>query len=503
MKSRIRVRLRRAKRSLERRLRVSVGEDDVRPVLSNGSVKYDFGVRKRAMPCGGIGGMHQVAVQSGLVSSLNKHVRVLKQHRPYHESDHVLVHAYNIASGGSAIEHIKYLREDEAFLDALGAKSLPHPTTAGDFCRRFEEKDIVQLHRATDEARGEVWSQQDEGFFEIARLDVDGTVVETAGECKEGIGLSYKGLWGYQPFLVTLANTREPLRLINQAGNDNSVEAAGEALDEQAKACREAGFRDILMRGDTAFSFATRLDGWDDEDFRFIFGYSAHKNLKSRAQKKAEYEKLRRRAKRVIESEKERAKQPRVKERIIKEKGYKNLILESEYITEFDYRPTACDRDYRVVVLRKDIRVEKGGKVVGRETRYLFYITNDRDLSREQVVYEANDRCDQENIIEQLKHIRALHAPVNTLLANWAYMLMASLAWTLKAWMALLLPISPRWRDRHRQQRTRWLTMDFSTFRKAVILIPAQILRHARQRVFRFLAWRPQLHVLFRLLDAL
>ena len=157
-----------------------------------------------------------------------------------------------------------------------------------------------------------------------------------------------------------------------------------------------------------------------------------------------------------------------------------------------------------MVVLRKNLTIENGETALFDDVRYFFYITNDRDLTAEQVVFEANDRCNQENLIEQLKNgVRALHAPVNTLNANWAYMVMASLAWTLKAWMALSLPVLPRWRDKHEAERDRWLKMEFRTFRNAVIDVPAQVVRTARRLVFRFLAWRPQLPVVFRLLDAL
>jgi hypothetical protein len=96
-----------------------------------------------------------------------------------------------------------------------------------------------------------------------------------------------------------------------------------------------------------------------------------------------------------------------------------------------------------------------------------------------------------------------VHAPVNTLHANWAYMVMASLAWTLKAWMALWLPVSPRWRDQHHASRERWLRMEFRTFRNAVLAIPAQILTTGRRKTVRFLAWRPDLFDVFRLADAL
>lgn len=131
-------------------------------------------------------------------------------------------------------------------------------------------------------------------------------------------------------------------------------------------------------------------------------------------------------------------------------------------------------------------------------------MTNDRNLSTRDVIREANNRCGQENLLDELKNgIRALHAPVNTLDANWAYMVIASLAWSIKAWFALLLPVSPRWRERHEADRVRVLRMDFRTFLQRLILIPVQILHTGRRLVFRLLAWRPDLPILFRLLDAL
>jgi hypothetical protein len=89
---------------------------------------------------------------------------------------------------------------------------------------------------------------------------------------------------------------------------------------------------------------------------------------------------------------------------------------------------------------------------------------NDRKLSQDQVIFESNARCNQENLIEQLKNgVRALHAPVNTLHANWAYMVIASLAWTMKVWSGLLLPVSPRWRQAHDAEREAIGRMDFRT----------------------------------------
>ncbi len=115
--------------------------------------------------------------------------------------------------------------------------------------------------------------------------------------------------------------------------------------------------------------------------------------------------------------------------------GTKRSILLEEMIAEFDYRPVACKKNYRVIVLRKRLGIDKGQLRLFEEYRYFFYITNDRTRSAEQIVFSANDRCDQENLIAQLRGgVNALTTPVDDLVSNWAYMVMASLAWNLKAW---------------------------------------------------------------------
>ena len=119
-------------------------------------------------------------------------------------------------------------------------------------------------------------------------------------------------------------------------------------------------------------------------------------------------------------------------------------------------------------------------------------------------MFTANGRCNQENLIQQLKSgVRALSAPVDNLTSNWAYMVMGSLAWSLKAWAALLLPEDGRWKDKHEEEKRRLLRMDFATFRHALIQVPAQIVRTGGRIVYRLLAWNPWQHVFFRLLDQL
>ena len=400
------------------------------------------------------------------------------------------------------MEYRERRRNDEAFLNAIGADSIPDPTTAGDFCRRFSSASVRQLLDAINRARLNVWKRQPKEFFHEAFVDMDGTLTVTTGECKEGMDISYKGEWGYHPLVVSLANTGEVLSIVNRSGNRPSEEGAADEADRVIALCREAGFGVIRLRGDTAFSQTEHLDRWDDaEDVRFQFGYDAKKNLVGKADNLPEsaWQALTRPARYAVQT-KPRQKPANVKRQVIRRREFEHLELRSEQVAEFEYQPTACQRPYRMVVIRKNISREKGEKVLFDEIRYFFYITNDRTASATEIVFGCNDRCDQENLIAQIAGgVRALSAPVDSLVSNGAYLVMTSLAWTLKAWSALLLPVTPRHRASHEAARTRWLRMEFKTFVNEVLKVPCQIVRQGRRVIHRVLHWNPQLPTFFRL----
>jgi len=474
------------------------------PELAATSIHYEMSGRVRAIGSGGIGAIHLMAQKVGLVKALDTKLHILERRRPYTESDHILNIAYNFLCGGRVLQDIEVRRNDVGYLEALGAKMIPDPTTAGDFCRRFDEPNLQRLMDTVNEVRVGVWKRQPAAFFgQTARIDADGSIVATTGECKEGMDVAYNGVWGYHPLVVSLANTGEPLFIVNRSGNRPSEEGAPGYFDRAIELCRRAGWKDILLRGDTAFSLTKNFDRWDDDGVRFVFGYDATKPMVGRADSldEDEYQILLRHAETALN---QRAKPPRVKERIVREREYRNLRLDCEEVAEFDYQPRSANRPYRVVVLAKTILEEKGQRTLGYRNRYFFYVTNDRHLSATKVVFEANGRCNQENLLAQLKSgAPALRAPLDSLESNWAYMLIASLAWSLKAWFALLLPVIPRWREKHEADRERVLRMDFHSFLQRLILIPAQILSTGRQLVYRILSWRPDLPILFRFLDGL
>jgi hypothetical protein len=469
------------------------------------SIHYEIADRALGMSCGGIGVVHQVARQTGLIEAIDKNVHALKVHLPYHESDHVLNIAYNVLAGGRCLDHLELLRNDEGYLNALGAARIPDPTTAGDFCRRFEsEQQILILMETINEIRLKVWKQQEPAFFAQAVLDADGTIAPTTGQCKQGMNISYDGQWGYHPLVVSLANSKEPLYLLNRPGNRPSHEGADEYLDKAIELCRRAGFQRVLARGDTDFMQTWKLDGWDAAgDVTFIFGADARKEMIARAEGLMEqhWRRLERPAKYEVQTQ-PRARPDNVREQIVIEKQFKNFVLQWEDVAEFQHKPDLCDKSYRMIALRKKISVEQGQQKLFEEYRYFFYITNDRASSAERIVHLANDRCDQENLIAQLKDggTGSMRNPLDNLHSNWAYMVMSSLAWTLKAWCGLLLPVTPGAPARtHAEQKKLIVKMEFTTFVNGLMRLPCQIVKTGRRIIYRLLSWNPWVAPLLRL----
>lgn len=506
MKAIIRKHLAARKRRLARRLdKHNFPADLDRPMLRPANLHFELAERAVGTAYGGVALVQQLVQELELAEAIDARLHLFKLHLPYHESDHVLNLAYNALCAGTCLEDLELRRQDEAYLNLLGAERIPDPTTAGDFCRRFRRHDLAQLQVAIDEARRKIWARQPAEFFAEARIEADGTLVETGAECKQGIDINYQGKWGYHPLVLTLANTGEVLRLVNRSGNRPSQEGAAEQFDQCIELCRAAGFRKILLRGDTDFSQTQHLDRWHDQgNVRFIFGYDCTDRLHIEADELPEsaWKPLERPPKYTVQT-RSRARPERVKQQLVEERGFKDIRLVDEWVAEMPYRPVACRHTYRLIVVRKNLQVNepKQGRLFD-DYRYLFYLTNDKSATPAQIVFSANDRCQQENVLSQLKAIRALHAPVDNLLSNEAYMLMTALAWNLKAWLALRLPETPSPGAQQRQaQKQQLLKLEFRTFVNRWLRIPCQVVRTGRKLICRLLAWNEWQAVFFQLAE--
>jgi len=183
-------------------------------------------------------------------------------------------------------------------------------------------------------------------------------------------------VWGYHPLIVSLASTAEPLHTVNRPGNRPSHEAGHIYIDRSIDLCRRAGFRKILLRGDTDFSQTQYLDGWNAAGVRFLFGIDAMPNLVEMAENLPEgaFKPLRRRPKYEVKTQ-PRERPENVKERIVVEKQYENIKLVSEEVAEFDYTPTHCQEFYTIIVVGENLSVEKGEQLLFDDIRYFFYIS--------------------------------------------------------------------------------------------------------------------------------
>lgn len=502
--------IQRRREVIARRLAESSACDRGQPMTQGGNVHYEMSDKLGGTGFGGMAAVHAFVKRIGLEADINGRLSIFKKHSPYYESDHVLNVAYNTLCGARSLQEIELRRNDEHYLNSLGAERIPDPTTTGDFCRRMDSNKIEVLQQAIDQTRLKVWKKQSAGFRELATIDMDSTILETNGECKGGMDISYKGIWGYHPLLFTLAETGEVLRLTNRGGNAQSGHNAFQDADKAIALCKEAGFKRIRLRGDTAFTQTDHLDRWDDNDVEFVFGIAKHGNLMAKIDEIAadSWQPVPRDPS-YDPSTPNRARPDKVKREIIEMRGYDNRRLKEEMYVELPYKPYKSDKTFRLVIIRKKQDVRKQG-VLFEDDTYFFYLSN---LPSDQytglhIIWESNKRCNQENVIAQLNEARALHAPVDELASNWAYMVMASLSWTLKAWIALSIPEEPivntRKATKHatgkatkeatrkiREEKRRLLRMEHRTFVEQFIRIPALIVRTGRKLIVRLVSINP------------
>ena len=328
-------------------------------------------------------------------------------------------------------------------------------------------------------------------------IEADGTMVETSGERKEGIGMNYKKQWGYHPLVVTLANTGEPLYVVNRSGNRPSHEHSPFFIDLAIEQCRTAGFRKIVVRGDTDFALTENFDRWTEDGVEFIFGVDQMPNLVAtrRFPGKTAWRPLRRRSGRNPRRQPSGDAGRITSRRSLSKRNTKtNGSSRNGSPSSITSRASVLER-IELIAVRKEIEITKGQQKLFDDTPYLFYITNASrsEKSDRQVVFAANDRCDQENTISQMKACGALTAPVGQSRQQLGVHGDRIACLVLEDLVGL--DDSTAWgqskaKKAEAETKRRVIRMDFKTFCQTLMQVPAQIISRSRQLVYRLLSYR-------------
>jgi hypothetical protein len=411
----------------------------------------------------------------GVPRALDEALELLQSHRPFTESDHVLTHVYNLFVGGTCIEDIGYLQHSEPVRRLLGAVRIPDPTTAGDFLRRFDAPSLLAFDEAIDQGQEAVWRRR-YGRKKAARalVDLDSHVHPVYGDQKEGADFSYQGSLAYHPLVISLAETQECLRLINRSGNTASAEGA-EAHLEALFPMLLRRFRQVVVRGDAAFCNQKVFDACERHGQFFAVVSGAQRNFEALAEALPEsawkpYRGPGERARRATPPGRRRKRKPNRRRRLARQRGKRDLKLERQWIAEIAYQPTRSGNTYRLIIRRQRIEEHEQGELY-ELWRYRYVMTNlPASTSTQEAVDLTYQRCDQENIIEQLQHgVVGMRMPTGGLLSNAAFLTCARLAHNLKAWLAqLALPL----------ETMRW---EWKRFRHAFVYVAARVLRKSRQ----------------------
>jgi len=414
-----------------------------------------------------------------IAQRIDKALSLLRVHRGYFESDHVLTHVYNLFAGATCIEDIAHLQHSEPVRRILGTEHIPDPTTAGDFLRRFDAADIARLDRVGDEIHRDVWKthygrkKQDQVL-----IDLDSHVHHVYGHQKEGTDYTYKGGFGYHPLVVSIAGTQECLRIINRSGNVASAAGSADALEEVLPLLKER-FKRVVIRGDSAFAEQAIFDKCEEHGAFFAVVSRRQKNFGPLADgiEEKRWQPFRAKPDQVtIEVRKVRRERgPDVRRERTEARGKRDLRLREQWIAEIPYQPKRSDTVYRLIIRRQRIAEHKQGQLF-ELWRYRYVLTNlPKSVPMHEVVRMTYQRCDQENVIEQLQSgVAAMKLPTGGFLANHAYLVCARFAHNFKAWLAMLaLP----------REAMRW---EWKRFRRAFVQIAARVVCSGRQTLVRF-----------------
>jgi len=423
---------------------------------------------------------------------INDSLSLFKRWLPYSEADHVLALTVNLYVGGTCLEDQAELQQSEAVCRMLGACRLPDPTTAGDFLRRFDQQgpqSVAALTGVVDRLEEKVWDRlarrRARGRkMALATVDLDGHIAANDSTTKQGADFAYDGRWGFQPRVISLAETGEVLALVNRPANGRSSDGVAEQLDLVLPRLK-AHFRRVVVRGDSDFDRADIRGACNRHGAYFAFvgreNRSQQRTRLAMEQPPERWLPYQERTERQREERGERAgsrkrkrKPDRRRERA-RERGYRELHQARQWVTELSYEPEAEDATYRLVIRRQLVEHRQGQVHMFDEYRYHFIVTDlPLEVTTGEVVDQTYRRCDQENLIEQLgTGVAAWRMPVAEYEGNSAWLQIARLAWNLGKWIAALaLPA----------EASRW---EWKRYRRAFVEVAAWVIKTGRRVIMR------------------
>lgn len=486
--------LRKRKQKILERL-ANTKETRAIPMMDLGPIKLEVMEERNATGQGGIGVIHKMNQVTGLIDEINRDIDIFKVHKPYFESDHVMNIAYNLLSGGTCLEDLEVRRNDIAYMDSLNAIRVPDPTTAGDFLRRFNEQKITDLMEIENRNSQKIWRHANGGKKgKLAILDIDGKLVETYGEYKEGLDVTYKKFWGFSTLVLTEMTTGIHLYIVNRSGNVLSQEDCKKWIDKAIDLLLE-NFERVIIRGDSAYYLTKYLDEWSKR-VDFIFSVDSYKKYIEKAEsiKNKGWNELLRAEKNI---ERDHGHE-NVKERVIAERKFEQIKQRTEYVSEYRNQPSNSKKEYRMIVVRQLKEKLVGGLIEGDFYQYFQYITTLEDEKSEELLDLIRKRFNHENKIEQLANgVHAFKMPAKEFDANWAYMVIAAMAWNMKCWLGLLM------KEINTELSKKLIAVEFKRFQNWIINIPCQIIKAGRYVVYKIMSYSLFLKELIELTENL
>ena len=396
--------------------------------------------------------IRQLIERLGIAQAINAGLRLLRRHKPYAESDHILTLVYHLLSGGETLNDVNRLGDDPALLRVLGTEQAPHATTVGDFLARFKPKKNDREQRPLHRLREVIETAQQRAFAllprkrrKVATLDWDSSNHEVYGEQKEGADFAHDRTWCYNVLYATLAETGDVLYQDLREGNTYTSAGTTGALPATIERVSEH-FRQVRLRADSGFYDQEIVKICAEREVEFFIVAKQYRNLLKAVHAVAEDAWKSFEPKQMNKggrTGKKRKRQENHKRKITVERKPDTWFKGKPQVASITFRPASWKKAYRFVIKRTPILDKDDRQLYLADglRRYSYYIvvTNSKD-SDTAVLRTAQGRGNQENLIKDFKHGLGLsHVPTGVLAANQAYFLIAALAWNLKTWMLNLL----------------------------------------------------------------